>query len=795
MKRYFNILMIFVFPIVLTSQVGLTPYNDFEETGRITFDKETKITGTVELVNAKILNPVFKMNLSNNVTILNGESLDSINGSDMLYPGQFSAFELDTRTKKVKYIGPVYEINSKCYEALEIVPKWIEDQLLLKFRELHSLDLDDDYAQIILDAADISHYIVDEVAFTVANLSATSLNHSRFKSDKEYIIRIAQFIYMVKDSLKYVDLVEHGNYESRDYYTTTKYRIADGLNGAVDWYEIPYEYYYWYIVHPKINGEGVWVQDNVNDQQQRTWGYSWQDYIWFNPDPSHDYTQVNLSSDVGTVNTIQRFGDIMQKPDVLWNRNKNYYLFGRDLNSYDHALDLLGNWGSRAIPADPIIGESRAIHPNQILYEHRGRCGEDSYLMTAACRTALIPTICAGTHREDHVFDQIWDNDWNHFEFFRGGLANSGWGWTNLMDRGGYEELSPDYWILSFVHGYRPDGYIFNHTPYYTDVCYLKLRLVDENDNPLDGVQVQIFAKPGHPGDNNIVYSGQAFTNSLGSVDIEAGDGKVYYLRLYHPSFGYLPSEEQVYILTNQYTYTSAGQTYDAGTMKIPVTLNQLKTVSNKAPENGDFGLHLKWSSTEIITGIKERAGGIEMDYQRSRFYFWNDTSGAVSFFVCDSANYQLFKAGNEFEAFEAYNYTESGDVYVAFPNEGKWYAVLANAQALNNYDFVEANCGLLENVSTSVVVNGDPVVSVSNIIDSEQFVFNVLPNPFGGECRFQLPVNTEKVMVYNSVGQMIDIIQYPFIWKPEPELSNGIYFFKAYNGDYVISAKAVLYR
>jgi hypothetical protein len=783
-----EIFILLICPYLLFSQGNI---NLDKTESMINISQQVKITDIVPLNNISNITLPNKISLSRNTTLKITEPLTSKEASDVLYPTQFSAFEINPITKTINYIGPQYSISQICWEAINISPRWLEKQLILKFRELKSLGLDDDYAQLILNAEKIDKKIVDEVAFQVANLATNSLNNSRFKADKEYLIRNAQFIYKVVDSLRYVELVEYGNYENRDYYTTTKYKIADGKNGPVNWVELPYDKYYWYIVHPKLNAEGVWVQDDINDQQQRTWGYSWREYIWSNPDPQHNYTSVNLSANGITVDYIPRFGAMMQGPDVLWNRNKNYYLFGRPLQVYEHALDLLGNWGSCAIPADPIANQPRAIHPNQVLYYHRGRCGEDSYLMTAACRTALIPAICSGTSREDHVWDQFWDKDWNHFEFFRGGLAYSGWGWTNLMDMGGYEELSPDYWVLSFVHGYRPDGFIFNHTKYYTKTCELKLKLVDNNNLPLDGIQTKIFARPGHnndPNDNGILYAGQAFSNSNGDVSILAGDRKVYYLQFYHPKTGTLPAEGQVYIFTSESVLTTYDRIYDGGTVKIPVNIQKLQATSEHAPASGQYGFHLKWKATEIITGIND------LDFQKSKFYFWNDSVGSVSFFLCDEDNFNKFKNNLPFDAYEVYNYTDSGDVNIALPTGDKWYVVLSNTQSYNNYQNIDAKCELLEDVQTSILINGDPVLLVEDK-NVDKIKFNVYPNPFTEHCNLELPENIERVEIYNYIGEKVDSINYPFIWKPNKDLLNGLYLFKAISEDKVLVTQSILIR
>ncbi len=51
----------------------------------------------------------------------------------------------------------------------------------------------------------------------------------------------------------------------KDYYTTTKYRIYDPVQEDTIWSEIPRDYYYWYIVHPKLDQEGLYIKDNNND--------------------------------------------------------------------------------------------------------------------------------------------------------------------------------------------------------------------------------------------------------------------------------------------------------------------------------------------------------------------------------------------------------------------------------------------------------------------------------------------------------------------------------------------------
>ncbi len=668
-------------------------------------DKEPKIKGIVPISpeNRKpaIQHISLKTNTGKSKSAVILEDTESF--IETLKAGEHAAFSVDTRTKTLTFTPPDYTLSSVCYDALEVAPKWIRDDLKYKFRLLKQYALDDEYAELILSAVEKNEKYVDETAFLVANIALESLINARFRQNIEWLIEIPEFIYNIEDSLKYVRTVEYGDYSTGDYYTTTEYRIKNGKNGEIIWSEIPRDIYYWYLVHPKIYYEGLWTADNTNDPQQRTYGYSWHEYIWYNPDPQHDYTQVNMQSSVGSVGTIPRFGELMQQPDVLWDREKTHYLFGREFGNEDHALNLLGNWASRAVPSDPIIGEPRAIHPNQILENNRGRCGEDTYLIVAACRTALIPIIHRGTIREDHVWGAFYDRGWNHFEFFRGGLAYSGWGWTNLMEGGAYEELAPDYWVISFIEGHRPDTWVFNHTADYTETCTLRMGLMDKNNVPADGVNLRIYSSPGHNSDQNdqgVGLAGNQYSDHFGFFTLPAGDRKKYYFQAYHKKFGYLPAQDRVYVLVAGMSVPE--KVYDIGYFKLEnLTMPVIDMNENDfTPDNADYGVKLKWKAEEIITTKNI------MDSQQSTFHYKKTDFGNVSFFILDSINYYKFNTGKPFDSYEGAYYTNNTEAEFGLPGEGLWYIVFSNGLLQDNAQRLTASCELYENHSVTELSN-----------------------------------------------------------------------------------------
>ncbi|MEI6089562.1 MAG: T9SS type A sorting domain-containing protein [bacterium] len=623
--------------------------------------------------------PVFSQkNLIEQIYSGQTTEVQKVNTSHTIYDGKYTVYKINTDTKSIEKVLPSYEATGKCKQALTETPEWLRKDLAINLELLGSKA--DDFADLILGA---ETKLKDEIAFQIANLSIQSLTNSRFLKSINLLKQNAEMIYEIAPQLKYVRLKEYSDY------TTTEYKIKKGT-GYI-WKEIPRDIYYWYLVMPKLYQEGLWSDDDVNSTQQRTYGYFWRDYIWNNPDPTHDYTNVNIKTQVGEIKTILVFKDMMVNSEYLWDGDKSAKLFGREIANTDGALDMLCNWASRAIPIDAEAGKARAIHPCQILYQHRGNCGEDSYLITAAARTALIPACYQGTMREDHVWGGFWDGGWQHYEFFRGGLVQSGWGWTSF-DPKLYETLAPDYWLMSIIQGWRADGWQFNNTEPYTYTCNVKLTIVDKATNiPIPDLQVMIYASPGHPGDNNVAYSGTFYTGKNGIVEFKAGDAKYYYVQVYNKTLGYAPGETNVFRINTDLSQGNAEYTgvVPIETYKIP-SANYQKL---QAPETSNYGLQVKFQSDEIISNESR------YDSQKSRFKKWADSaSGSVDIFLVDQINYNKFKGSIAFSAYFPYTKVNKADILFAIPEDSQeWYFVISNKNSFSNYEYIDGEISLVE--------------------------------------------------------------------------------------------------
>ncbi len=125
-------------------------------TGAVNIKPETTINGFERLNSApRVINTSRKTLVSPGTRTLI-TPLAAAKANETAKPNEFLAFEINPREENIEIVRPNYNLNSLCYDALSIAPNWIKNQLKLKFRELSDNGLDDDYAQIILDAAEVS---------------------------------------------------------------------------------------------------------------------------------------------------------------------------------------------------------------------------------------------------------------------------------------------------------------------------------------------------------------------------------------------------------------------------------------------------------------------------------------------------------------------------------------------------------------------------------------------------------------------------------------------------------------
>ena len=643
----------------------------------------------------------------------------------MLAPGQSVILAVENGT--VTDDSTQIQLSSLIESAIARVPEWLQYDLRFKFRRMTSTY----QTRMMQMINNTPKQYLDEVAFQLTYLPAEVLTHSAFNqaADWNYLVTNAELIYAHADSLKYVRIKEYGDTNTKNWYTTTEYKIKQGSNYI--WREVDRYYYYMFIVMPKLYDEALVVRDITSYTDQRTWGYFWRDFLWNNPDTTHNYKNVNMcgypainssgTRDSVCIDTIHRLGQLMQMPEYLWDEYEGTWLFNRGYSSTQSALNVLGNWCSRCIPWDVTLSsQMRSSQPNQIAINHFGNCHEDAILVTSAARTALIPCMHISDNCDDHVWAAIHDGGddvWHHFEFFRGGLSDNRpyyWGMTNMVADGGYG------WKSSFVHGEVPDANYINVSKTYSDdttACRLKITIKGRDGKPVDGARVNLYSTNYQHGSTPYILSaGYVWTDANGEVDLVVGTGNKYYMKVYHPKFGSFPSTGgQVYVIYATLN-TAAGRTY-AKTYTFDTTLT---------PHRNDVTYdQTQYSATQSLSLVAKAAnvttGQRTVDAQGGRFFERTNTLGSVSIYVVDENNINKFKTGDMTANAEYYfGNLREGQFDVPLHSTGKTYVVLTNNNNFTNY--VELNYGyeLKEGAQFDFI-------GLHNAEDAE---FTVYPNP-----------------------------------------------------------------
>ncbi|MBR4804040.1 MAG: hypothetical protein IK032_05325, partial [Bacteroidales bacterium] len=177
------------------------------------------------------------------------------------------------------------QLSALIDSAIAKVPVWMQYDLRFKFRRMTSTY----QTRMVQMINSTPKKYLDEVAFQLTYLPAEVLTHSTFNqaADWNVLLTNAELIYTHADSLKYVRIKEYGDTNTKDWYTTTEYKIKQG--SSYIWREVDRYYYYMFIVMPKLYDEALVVRDITSYTEQRTWGYFWRDFLWNNPSATHNY--------------------------------------------------------------------------------------------------------------------------------------------------------------------------------------------------------------------------------------------------------------------------------------------------------------------------------------------------------------------------------------------------------------------------------------------------------------------------------------------------------------------------
>ena len=284
--------------------------------------------------------------------------------------------------------------------------------------------------------------------------------------------------------------VKYANIKEKEDYTTIEYVSEDGTLK-----EIPRDIYYWWVVHPIVEYE---FPARV-------------DAMYFR----HDAEYYGISEEVWNRKQIS-FDDYQHTPDAHFWRTflikdrrygKNILDVVENAENIKEAAYLIADWitfsGSKPGIWNEYGRESSDFQPLVIYEKNYGSCGEQAMLCVAYSRCALIPNAPVGCHGEDHAWNEFWmDGKWYKWDIGNsitgiGHPWNEGRGHTGTQLLSVTRHRSDGLTEFSSTRPVNPPGsnYIANNKPGYTEVGRVRIRVVDEINEPIEGALVVARSK------------------------------------------------------------------------------------------------------------------------------------------------------------------------------------------------------------------------------------------------------------------------------------------------------------
>lgn len=618
-------------------------------------------------------------------------------------------------------LNPDIELTTQAQQAVDLAPLWLQEHLIWKMGILTEAN-QDRYGALLLAHQGEEYF--DEVAFTVAYLSWTILANPSW--DEELLVENAEAIYAQDPFLSYVNV---NDYPGDDYYSTTEYYTIQG-NDTV-WVEIPREIYYQFIVMPKVSDERPLNDSSVYDE-------FWRTYLWDMDDTGYPVFNQVLNSNVL----------------VFWDeQTKNYgWSTTPEFSDSLHAVDIISKW-NRAVMPDPASG-NRPIQPNVIAHEHNGNCGETQDLLCASARVALIPVCCTMDINEDHVWCEIWwDGEWRGWYVDTVNNHNVGYD----KDYGGSKDIS-------CVWSWRNDGFTWDVVDYFSQYCTFTVTVTDSADVPVDNATVQIASE---------VWQGSTLTRGTwgqtdrnGEITFLLGDNQNYYMSISTAmgNFGNGGYEEVI-------TSSIPGQNYTFQ-WSPPLLMPELDATVLSEGSWTKYLIHVDFNLPD--------------DYMNGRDYYASTRSeyaepmdgGTADFFIVDSANWDLYQAGNPFQCYELIEGESAGDVWFYAPHTDDWYVVFSGDRHHGVETFANAEITLWTHDGTGV--EGDDLADGSVVLG---------PNPCAGAASLQFSTvssGVASVQLYDVQGRLVQIPFNQFMEQGTHSLelntdalSSGLYFVK----------------
>jgi len=660
--------------------------------------------------------------------------IDSRTSTVAIPPGDHYAVQFDLRERSMAEFLPENNLNEYCMEAVARAPAWIRNDLIIALNAIGGEWADytqEAVAEIILG---VEEPYVDEVAFTLAHVSPILLENAALFLD--LFVENAVGVYEADEYLEYVTIVEHGDFDDGDYWTTLEYNIRISEEEVIQ-VEIDRDTYYWYVVHPRLSDETpLYIDPSTGSSRQPDTGKFWRDFLLNHPDDG--FTSLR---------------DALEGCEVLWSNLQNN---GTPENG---AVGRVTGWIRHVL--DFTSGQERPIQPVRIYRMHMGRCGEHSDMTAAAGRAALIPTLCTSTMCTDHTWNEFWGGDrWVVWEPV-----------NNYVDSAPYDNWNE----IPAAINWRSDASVWTVTDRYSPTSDLTITIMDFYRKPVDGARIGL-ASGRYDNPDHLSWCTWGYTDSEGEVSFKIGDNKAFYVQI-KSELGNYPGDGVTQIIGN----SEADREY-TWSYRFNGRMPNVSPTEREPSEDPRNQFHVTVEG-EMLNDI---ARG--MIFQDAEFFLGVGT-GELDFFICDAEAYERYLDGNRFAALNMETLTEAGEFDVILPTNEIWYAVFSNANRVANY--MEARITTTLKIDTEVgIADTAPVTPVAYSL------YQNYPNPFNAitHVPFDLKASGETtVSILDLTGRRLQILPVGNLPSGRHEvslnmnkLSSGSYFYEIQCNDFV---------
>jgi hypothetical protein len=510
---------------------------------------------------------------------------------------------------------PYFSHNTTVRSAIDSAPQWLNESLSWKFLDLWNYT-GERYARLLLNDS-VDWRYMDEIAYTIAYLPSGVLNSYWVWS--ELIIENVEMIYKVAGEVSYAKLIERNRSDGQ--HTHIQYSFPIGN------ISLPEHMYYQYIVLPRNHFEQPNYVNMTTDQYTYPGdGIFWRSYLYEEADPGYAPLKFYLGNET-----------------TFWNYTRNQF-------ENNGAVGAVTQW----IMESMVFGrpDKRSTQPATIYKQHIGMCGEHSYLLTAAAKTALIPVVT--------VVNYDWMHAWNMFYM-------QGWhvwrGYDSIIDDT-YAEGGPG--AVNIHAAVNPDSTMFNPARIHTSTANLTVRVTDQHGKPVDGAMVKLFSQPVTNYEYALGLIGNV-TDTNGESDFEIGTGFPYFVQVLTPIGKFLDDTAEIPLAVPM---TSPGAMY-----YFNVSLNTSKPLKANLTKMDEhkWGTRFNITAENLFQWTSYHVDPLGFQRDQVREY---EEGARVSVYFLDDENLSFYRSGLEFFPTGVINITRGSESSVILP-EGSNYTLL----------------------------------------------------------------------------------------------------------------------